>query len=348
MSPPEASSKAKPRRRGSVRPISLALQGGGAHGAFTWGVLDALLEDGRLDLRGASGTSAGAMNAVVLAHGLQDGGPDGAREALARFWAAVGGSAPMLHAGADSSSGRPSPMTSLMLQWSGFFAPSQFNPLGYDPLRDIVEAQVDFERLRKQRDFELFIAATNANTGRLRLFRTADLSADAVLASACLPALYRAVQIDGEPYWDGAFAANPPVLPLLAECRPADVLMVLLSPASHGGEPRTSAEIRDRSQALAFNAAFLAEMRSLVRMRDFVRRSIVPWLVKDHPVHRKRMHVIADDELMAGLDDASKSTTSLPFLETLRDHGRARAQAWLGAHAREVGKRSTVDIATFR
>src|SRR5690606_23527002 len=138
------------RNQGAPRRVSLALQGGGAHGAFTWGVLDALLEDGRLDLRGASGSSAGAMNAVVLAHGLLEGGAEAAREALARFWTAVGGSAPLLQAGAGSMDGRPSPMASLMLQWSGFLAPSQFNPLGYDPRRDIVEAQVDFERLRAQ------------------------------------------------------------------------------------------------------------------------------------------------------------------------------------------------------
>lgn len=334
-------------KRKKSRPMSLALQGGGAHGAFTWGVLDALLEDGRLDLRGASGASAGAMNAVVLAHGLLDGGADGAREALARFWTKVGGSTSPLYAGASASDGRPSPMASMMLEWSGFFAPAQFNPLRYDPLRDIVEAQVDFDRLRAQRGFDLFIAATNANTGRLRLFRTAEVSADAVLASACLPALYQAVVIDGEPYWDGAFAANPPVLPLLAECRVEDVLLVLLSPSSHGAEPHTASEIRDRSQALAFNAAFLAEMRSLVRMREFMRRSILPWLVKEHPVRRKRLHLVADDELMARLDGDSKSTTSLPFLEMLRDRGRSCAQAWLAAEADGVGRRSTFDIADF-
>src|SRR5690554_5019383 len=335
-------------KRDRSRPLSLALQGGGAHGAFTWGVLDALLEDGRFDLRGASGTSAGAMNAVVLAHGLLEGGRDGARESLARFWRAVGGNGSLLHVGAGASDGRPSPMASLMLQWSGFLAPEQFNPLGYDPLRGIIEAQIDFERLRTQDGFDLFIAATHANTGRLRLFRTPDISADAVLASACLPALYKAVEIDGEPYWDGAFAANPPVLPLLAECRVDDVLMVLLTPATLGDTPRTAAGIRDRTQALAFNSAFLAEMRSLIRMREFIRRSIVPWLVKEHPVRRKRLHLIADDELMARLDDSSKSTTSLPFLETLRDHGRSRAQAWLADCGGSVGKQSSVDIASFR
>ncbi|MBB1471597.1 patatin-like phospholipase family protein [Luteimonas sp. MC1782] len=338
----------KRRTRATARPLSLALQGGGAHGAFTWGVLDALLEDGRFDLCGASGTSAGAMNAVVLAHGLLEGGRDGARDALSRFWSAVGGNASLLHVGAGASDGRPSPMASLMLQWSGFLAPAQFNPMGYDPLRDIVEAQVDFERLRAEPGFDLFIAATHANTGRLRLFRTAEISADAVLASACLPALYQAVEIDGEPYWDGAFAANPPVLPLLAECRVDDVLMVLLNPATHGATPRTASDIRDRSQVLAFNAAFLAEMRSLVRMREFMRRSIVPWLVKEHPVRRKRLHLIADDALMARLDNDSRSTTSLPFLETLRDHGRSCAQAWLAGDAISVGKRSTVDVAGFR
>ncbi len=334
-----AGSKRKPS------PVALALQGGGAHGAFTWGVLDALLEDGRVDIRGASGTSAGAMNAVVLAHGLLEGGADGAREALAGFWGAVADSGALMMTGASAIDGRPSAMTAMMMQWSSFFAPTQLNPLGYDPLRTILEPRVDFERLRGARTIDLFIAATHANTGRLRLFRNKELGIDAVLASACLPALYRAVEIDGEPYWDGAFAANPPVLPLLAECTVGDVLMVLLSPMSHGPTPDTVAEIRDRSQQLAFNAAFLTEMRSLVRMRDYLGRFPWPGTAEQRRVRAKRLHMIADDTFMAGLDEHSKSTTSRPFLEMLRDQGRAQAQAWLAAHHAALGRASTVDIA---
>lgn len=325
------------------RPINLALQGGGAHGAFTWGVLDALLEDGRVDFEGISGTSAGAMNAVVLAHGLLQGGREGARQALARFWEAVAHSAPLISAGADVESGSLSPSARVMLYWIQQLSPQQFNPLDINPLRDIVSTQIDFERLRAS-PLQLFIAATNANSGQLRLFRTAELSVASVLASACLPTLHHAIEIDGAPYWDGAFAANPAVFPLLYDCSSADILLVLLSPPVQGTTPHSPEEIRRRSQDLAFQSTFLREMRSLARAREFAGRSLLPLGRLERRLMRANLHLIAMGELTRRLAAESKLTTSLPFLEMLRDQGRACTRDWLAAHHQDVGRCSTVNI----
>ncbi len=325
------------------RPINLALQGGGAHGAFTWGVLDALLEDGRVDFEGISGTSAGAMNAVVLAHGLLQGGREGARQALAHFWEAVAHSAPLISAGADIESGSLSPSAKVMLYWIQQLSPQQFNPLDINPLRDIVSTQIDFERLRTS-PLQLFIAATNANSGQLRLFRTAELSVASVLASACLPSLHRAIEIDGAPYWDGAFAANPAVFPLLYDCSSADILLVLLSPPVQGTTPHSPEEIRRRSQDLAFQSTFLREMRSIARARDFAGRSLLPLGRLERRLMRANLHLIAMGELTQRLASESKLTTSLPFLEMLRDQGRSSTRDWLAAHHKNVGRRSTVNL----
>jgi len=325
------------------RPINLALQGGGAHGAFTWGVLDALLEDGRVDFEGISGTSAGAMNAVVLAHGLLQGGREGARQALAHFWEAVAHSAPLISAGADVESGSLSPSAKVMLYWIQQLSPQQFNPLDINPLRDIVSTQIDFERLRAS-PLQLFIAATNANSGQLRLFRTAELSVASVLASACLPTLHHAIEIDGEPYWDGAFAANPAVFPLLYDCRSADILLVLLSPSVQGSTPHSPEEIRRRAQDLAFQSTFLREMRSIARAREFAGRSLLPLGRLERRLMRANIHLIAMGELTQRLATESKLTTSLPFLQMLRDQGRACTRDWLAAHHQDVGRCSTVNI----
>lgn len=325
------------------QPINLALQGGGAHGAFTWGVLDALLEDGRVDFEGISGTSAGAMNAVVLAHGLLQDGREGARQALARFWEAVAHSAPLISAGADIDNGSLSPSVKVMLYWIQQLSPQQFNPLDINPLRDIVSAQIDFERLRSS-PLRLFIAATNANSGQLRLFRTDELSVASVLASACLPTLHHAIEIDGEPYWDGAFAANPAVFPLLYDCSSADILLVLLSPPVQGETPHSPEEIRRRSQDLAFQSTFLREMRSIARAREFAGRSLLPLGRLERRLMGTNIHLIAMGELTRRLASESKLTTSLPFLEMLRDQGRACTRDWLAAHHQDVGRRSTVNI----
>lgn len=331
-------------RSRKIRPLNLALQGGGAHGAFTWGVLDALLEDGRLGFDGVSGTSAGAMNAVALAHGLLHGGHDGAREALARFWQAVAGSAPLISAGADARSGSLPASVRMMLHWMQQLSPQQFNPLDINPLRDIVSAQIDFERLRAASPLRLYIAATHANSGRLRLFRNHELNADCVLASACLPTLHHAIEIDGEPYWDGAYAANPAVFPLLYDCASHDILLVLLGTAAQGASPRTPQDIRRRSLELAFKSTFLREMHDLAHARRQAGDALLPLGRLERRLCRARFHLIDAGAVLSGLAAESRLTTCLPFLEMLRDQGRAHARHWLAEHHSAVGRSSSVDI----
>jgi NTE family protein len=337
-----------PRRPTSHRRINLALQGGGAHGAFTWGVLDRLLEDSRVDFEGVSGTSAGAMNAVVLAHGLSTGGRDGAREALRAFWLAVASCTPFdlgpIPSPDSMRPGATAPVRAL-LQWTRFFSPAQINPLDLNPLRDIILAQVDFERLRQSSDIKLFVAATHANSGKLRLFRTPEVSAEAVLASACLPTIHRAVEIDGEPYWDGAYAANPAVFPLFYECFARDNLIVLLSPLEHGPTPTTATEIQHRSSDIAFNATFLREMRMFAFLRERAEQLPVGAGRLEKRLMRTHFHIIEASRVLGDLAMESKLIASRQFLEQLWELGREHAQSWLRRHFAHIGNRSTVNLA---
>ena len=337
--------------------LSLALQGGGAHGAYTWGVLDRLLEDDwRLD--GISGTSAGAMNAVALADGWVRGGAEGARESLAGFWEAVADSTPfeldLLHSlnglgglggGADGS--LPAPVN-LMLGLTRLFSPYQLNPFDLNPLRDVVRAQFDFERIRRACPLKLFIAATAVRTGKVRLFRTAELGEAAVLASACLPTLHHAVEIDGEHYWDGGFTANPAIYPLLYECDTPDLLMVLLNPLQHENAPRSAAEIATRSMELGFSTTFLREMRMIAHARQFIseRPRWSPIGRLERRLLHERFHLIDAPEL-GDAGSASKLDATASSLLRLRELGRARAEAWLQTHANGVGRRETIDVGTL-
>lgn len=327
--------------------LNLALQGGGAHGAFTWGVLDALLEDGRLRFEGVSGTSAGAMNAVVLAQGLMAGGRDGAREALRAFWTAVAASLPFDAAlpTADGQGFRLAPALQMMMQWTHYLSPAQLNPFDLNPLRDILRAQIDVERLRRASPVRLFIATTEANSGKLRLFRDDELSVDAVLASACLPRLHRSVMIDGQPHWDGGFAANPAVYPLLLDCRAHDVLLVMLSPLKWEQTPQSASDIDQRMTELAFNATFLREMRMFAHLGERVGR--IAWWRRG-PVERRltraRFHAIEPHERMLALDSGTKAAASQRFFETLFELGREQGLAWLRAHRADVGARASVDL----
>ena len=333
--------------RSSQQTVNLALQGGGAHGAFTWGVLDQLLEDGRIGFEGVSGTSAGAMNAVVLAHGLINGDRDGARAALEKFWTRVAGSLPFEVAVPSSDGQNISllPAMKIMLQWAHYFSPHQLNPFDLNPLRDILQAQVDFERLRAQSPLKLFIAATHANSGKVRLFRTPEISADAVLASACLPTMARPVEIDGEPYWDGGYAANPAIYPLFYECKSNDVLMVLLTPLTHKGTPRSAQEIKDRVLELAFNSTFLREMRMFAHAREFARDSFFRVGRLERRLVRMNFHVIDAPAQIHELKSETKLAANMRFFTMLRDLGRAQTKLWLQANQTQVGKDSTVDIA---
>lgn len=327
--------------------INLALQGGGAHGAFTWGVLDALLEDGRLHLDGVSGTSAGAMNAVLLAQGLMDAGPEGARAALRAFWTAVAASLPF-EVAVPSGDGRDmqlAPAMRLLLQWTHYFSPEQLNPFDLNPLRDILQQQVDFGRLRRLSPVRLFVATTRANSGKLRLFRTHELTPEVVLASACLPTMHRSVMIDGEPHWDGGYAANPAVFPLFQECEARDILLVMLAPLRHHATPKSATDIKNRMMELAFNATFLREMRMFAHLRE--RAELSAWWqrgVLERRLAATHFHVIEASELMRELGTESKAAASMRFFEMLFALGREHAIEWLKAHGTDVGRRNSVDL----
>ena len=339
-----------PRRPDTQKPsLSLALQGGGAHGAYTWGVLDRLLEAGiRID--GISGTSAGAMNAVALAHGWTAGGADGARAALADFWQAVGDSVPfhveLLNSLNSTTDGAlPTPMN-VMMGFMRLFSPYQLNPFELNPLRDVVRAQFDFERLRRDCPLKLFIAATTVRTGKVRLFHTAELSEAALLASACLPTLHHAVEIDGEHYWDGGFTANPAIYPLLYECTAPDILMVLLNPLQRDDAPRSAEDISARSMELGFSTTFLREMRMIAHARQYIAETAgwMPLGRLERKLVGQRFHLIEAREL-AEAGSASKLNAASGFLSQLHALGRARAEDWLQAHYRQVGHTETADVA---
>ena len=261
-----------------VRPINLALQGGGSHGAFTWGVLDRLLEDGSVSLDGICGTSAGAMNAVLVAHGLMQDGRDGARASLANFWLRVGELGAMLNPLAALTGSNPlvnagtNPLLAtqqwMMESFTRTFSPCQFNPLNMNPLRDLLAACVDFQALQHCEEVKLFLCATNVRSGKARIFNNAAMSIDAVMASACLPHLFQAVEIDGEHYWDGGYMGNPVLYPLFYETATRDVVVVMVNQMWRDEVPTTSAEIEDRVSEISFNSSLMREMRAV----EFVSR----------------------------------------------------------------------------
>jgi NTE family protein len=331
----------------SLPAINLALQGGGALGALTWGVLDRLLEEPGLRIEGISGSSAGAMNAVALAHGLTLGGAEGARRTLDEFWTAVGKLAyPVQIPVSDHPPGGLVPVPpKFLLGLSRFFSPYQLNPLDINPLRPIVERLFDFEALRKGSAVKLFIGATRVRTGTLRLFTQRELSAEHLVASACLPTLNQAVQIDGEPYWDGGYAGNPALYPLLYDCRAADIVVVLLQPLERSPIPTQIDAIRGRITEIHFNSSFLREMRGIMLAREQARRSLLPLGRLERRLRALRLHLIDADDLVSRLSVEKALNASLAFLLRLKEEGRQRAQAWLRAHSGHLGRRSTVDMA---
>lgn len=329
------------------RPIDLALQGGGAHGAFTWGVLDRLLEDGRLTLDGLSGTSAGAMNAVVLADGLQKGGPDAARQALEDFWSAVSRAAafsPLQRTALDMLMGRwtldHSPAFQMFEMLSRQFSPYEFNPFDINPLRDLVGGLVDFGRVNACAPCRIFITATNVRTGRAKIFRQGDITLDAVMASACLPFLFRAVEIDGEAYWDGGYSGNPALFPLVDDCAARDIVLVQINPVARQPVPRTAREILNRMNEITFNASLIKELRQIALLKELIRQAgLESERHRDVLLHR----IHADDDL-SDLGVSSKMNAEWAFLLHLRDIGRRAAGFWLDRHIEDVGQRSSFDI----
>src|SRR3990172_440839 len=262
----------------SKKTASLALQGGGAHGAFTWGVLDRLLEDGRVEIEGISGTSSGAMNAVMVAQGLMHGERDGAREMLTKFWERVAHKSPFGLPGSDmlgllgSGGAEPPAWMQAYIGLSRSLSPYVVNPFDVNPLRDILCEIVDFERLREKCKMPLFVAATRVSSGRIRVFRNKELSAEVLLASACVPSVHHAVQIDGESYWDGGFSGNPALFPLIFECRGEDIVIVMLHPLEREKTPKSAKEIWEHMTELAFNAAFLREVQTIAHLKTHAER----------------------------------------------------------------------------
>ena len=312
--------------------LNLALQGGGAHGAFTWGVLDALLQDPRLIPGAMSGSSAGAINAVLLAHGWMQDGRAGARAALTDFWTEVGRQIPSTMTQGNGDSIALSPMTKMLAHWVSLFSPGDLNPLDISPLRNLLKKAIDFDGLRKRSPFTLYVGATHTNTGRLRLFREHELTLDMLLASACLPKIHHAVDIDGEPYWDGGYAANPPVFPLVQDGKASDILLVLLAPHQHSHTPRQIDAINERIQDLGFKTHFLREMQMYAR---------------SHLVHPPRFHLIDSNHLAVLQRSETKMLAHAPFLEMLHGQGVEQAQRWLSQHGHAVGRHSTVDLAQW-
>ncbi len=326
---------------------SLALQGGGAHGAFTWGVLDRLLEEPNFQIDGVSATSSGAMNAVVLAHGLTVGGRDGAKQALAEFWRNVSevGKTTLLQPSwydrlAHNHGLEHSPAFFFFDMLTRVLSPYQFNPLNYNPLKSILEGVVDFERLRSESAIKLFLCATNVRTGKVRVFENNEVSVTRVLASACLPFLSQAVEVEGEYFWDGGYMGNPALFPLIYSCDSRDIIVIHINPTERPSIPRTAPEIMSRINEISFNSSLLREMRAIA----FITKLINDRKLIDNNLKRVLIHSIEADDVMQGLGAPSKLNADWEFLTHLHQIGRARAERWLNAHLARVGVESTVDI----
>jgi len=330
------------RRAGRPR-INLALQGGGAHGAFTWGVLDALLEDDGIAFGWVSGTSAGAVNAAALAAGLAAGDAAEARNALRRIWDAVeaAGVPDLLRLNPFLLGlSRAAPMPGI----SGLVSPYDFNPLGFDPLRRLLTEHIDFERIRASAPIELLIAATDVVTGRARLFRRPELTVDAVLASACLPTLHHAVMIDGRAYWDGGFSANPDLVTLATESPVEDTLIVQLNPLQDVKLPRSAREIAGRVNAVTFNQPLLRDIEAIVAAKEASLGFLASRHSRTARLKRHRFHLIEAGAYTAGLSADSKLKPDKKLLAYLHEAGRTEAKAWLERHRTSLGRHSTVDL----
>jgi NTE family protein len=325
--------------------VDLALQGGGSHGAFTWGVLDRLIEEPWLRIEAISGTSAGAMNAALVVDGWMQGGADGARAALDAYWRRVSRAAafsPLQRSPLDRLMGRwtldTSPAYVVMDLMARVLSPYDLNPLGFNPLRTILADSINFGRLARA-PIRLFITATNVRTGRGRIFRNAEITADVLLASACLPTMFQAIEIDGDPYWDGGYAGNPTLTPLVRESDAHDTILVQINPRERPDRPRTASEVLDRLNEISFNSPLMKELRMIALLRQ----------VAD-PGHGEgarwagmRMHRIMSD-VLADFGASSKLNAEWEFVSLLKEEGRKSADAFLTAHGKDIGKHSTADI----
>ena len=338
--------------RPARKKISLALQGGGALGAYTWGALDRLLEDERIEIVAISGASAGAMNAVVLAEGFVENGAAGARANLRAFWEGIANAGrsnpyrttPLM---AFLNAFTPAWAQSLMSPFSMWAdmasrvaSPYELNPLNINPLKEVLEELVDFERVRACKAIKLFVSATNVETGRIRVFQNKELTADHIMASACLPLLFQAVEIDGKPYWDGGYMGNPALFPLFDVKATADILIVPINPIERPGAPRTAPEIIARANEITFNASLLRELRAI----EFVGRLLDESRLPEGQYRKMLIHSLSEDQALRPLGRGVDLNTDLDFFEDLFSAGRAASARWLDAYFESLGHRSSIDL----
>ncbi len=333
-----------------ARPVSLALQGGGAHGAFTWGVLDAILAEPSLRIEAISGASAGAMNAVALAEGFAEDGPEGARRQLRRFWERVSDGA----AFSPIQRGLFSQLMGLWdiekspgyLWWNWFSqvtSPYQSNPFDLNPLREMLESEINFERIRRCTSIRLFVSATNVHTGRVAVFDQTKLEAQHVLASACLPRVFQAVEIDGIPHWDGGYMGNPALFPLFHAGKSQDILLIQITRMIRQETPKTVRAIENRLNEITFNAPLLGELRAI----EFVQRVLDQGAISPEKYRRLRMHRIDADAELSDLQASSKINAERRFIEELFRRGRKAGEDWLGRNGAKIGRESSFDLASL-
>ncbi len=331
----------------SAKKINLALQGGGAHGAYTWGALDRILQDEDLVIEGISGTSAGAMNGVVLANGYLKGGREGAREALAHFWKSI----------SDISAFGPfnqNPIEQWLLGWnldwspayhyfdalSRILSPYDVNPLNLNPLRNVLDEQLDLPALHDSGIIKLFVTATHVSSGQPRVFDCHEITTEVLLASACIPFMFQAVEIEGEDYWDGGYMGNPAIWPLIYRCESEDVLLVQVNPLHRDGVPKKAGDIINRLNEITFNSSLISEMRAI----QFVQRLLHEGRLERTRYKDMKIHLVYSPEELKDLNASSKLNTGWAFFKHLYDVGYQEAEDWLKAHKHDVGTRSTVNI----
>jgi NTE family protein len=335
------------RGMGERKKVNLALQGGGSHGAFTWGVLDYLLEDGRLDIAAVSGTSAGAMNAVVMAEGWLENGRDGARENLRRFWRSISTENALspfqakffdLFLGPQTLGGQFSAL------WGDFLlhfaSPYQFNPFNVNPLKKYLVDTIDFEKVRAFKEFKLFIAATNVKTGKIKVFNNPELTADHVMASATLPTLFQTVEIDGEPYWDGGYMGNPALFPFFYHSGVPDIIIIQVNPIERAAVPHSTRDIQNRLDEITFNGALMGELRAI----DFVVRLIDAGKLSAEEYTRPLVHRIDGGDLLRPFNAATKSDASWQLISSFFEFGRTSAEEWLDENYDRIGKEGTLNL----
>lgn len=327
--------------------INLALQGGGAHGAFTWGVLDALLADNRIDFEALTATSAGAVNGAALIYGLEKGGPEKARETLHDLWKGIAGASAIMPFSIPSmDTGIGSLGTQFMPQALAFdfltriFSPSQFNPFDLNPLRDILDSLIKFDVIRKSKKIKFFVNATNVKSGKARIFKSQEMTRDMILASACLPLMFKTITIKGEPYWDGGYTGNPALYPLFYQCVTEDVLLIGINPVKIDTVPSQAADILDRVNEISFNSSLMQEMRAIA----FVKKLLSKGKLSRDEYKDVRIHLIEATDMMLPLGRSSKMNTDWGFISYLRDLGEETTKEWLKKHYSAIGVRSSVDI----